>query len=147
MYTQALSLGRPQAAAHQEDPQRLARFQARIDAEERIEPTDWMPAAYRQTLIRQISPLNRSTLLVDIPSSLVDLCLKCPLLFLLLDLRESLGELSDPPERIRDGATRPWNTGSKDATAAIASDNIGSGAVLIPHSLLPWAFLWHVYSP
>jgi ring-1,2-phenylacetyl-CoA epoxidase subunit PaaA len=55
MYTQALSLDRPQSGAHQEDPERLARFQARIDAEERIEPADWMPAAYRQTLIRQIS--------------------------------------------------------------------------------------------
>ena len=33
----------------------MRRFQARIDAEERIEPNDWMPAAYRQTLIRQIS--------------------------------------------------------------------------------------------
>ncbi|MDE0064756.1 MAG: 1,2-phenylacetyl-CoA epoxidase subunit A [Gammaproteobacteria bacterium] len=32
-----------------------ARFQARIDNEERIEPKDWMPDAYRKTLIRQIS--------------------------------------------------------------------------------------------
>lgn len=32
-----------------------ARFQARIDNEERIEPKDWMPDAYRRTLIRQIS--------------------------------------------------------------------------------------------
>jgi ring-1,2-phenylacetyl-CoA epoxidase subunit PaaA len=55
MYTQALSLDRPQGGNAQEDPERLARFQARIDAEQRIEPTDWMPAAYRQTLIRQIS--------------------------------------------------------------------------------------------
>jgi ring-1,2-phenylacetyl-CoA epoxidase subunit PaaA len=55
MYTQALSLDRPQGGPHQDDPERLARFQARIDAEERIEPTDWMPAGYRQTLIRQIS--------------------------------------------------------------------------------------------
>ena len=31
------------------------RFQARIDAEDRIEPKDWMPEAYRKTLIRQIS--------------------------------------------------------------------------------------------
>src|SRR5450756_984233 len=31
------------------------RFQARIDAEGRIEPTDWMPAEYRRTLIRQIA--------------------------------------------------------------------------------------------
>lgn len=32
-----------------------ARFQSRIDDEERIEPKDWMPEAYRKTLIRQIS--------------------------------------------------------------------------------------------
>ena len=31
------------------------RFQGRIDAEQRIEPKDWMPQAYRRTLIRQIS--------------------------------------------------------------------------------------------
>src|ERR1041384_7615914 len=30
-------------------------FQTKIDAEEKIEPNDWMPAAYRRTLIRQIS--------------------------------------------------------------------------------------------
>lgn len=30
-------------------------FQARIDAEEKIEPKDWMPEKYRQNLIRQIS--------------------------------------------------------------------------------------------
>ncbi len=31
------------------------RFQARVDAEEKVEPRDWMPEAYRRTLIRQIS--------------------------------------------------------------------------------------------
>lgn len=30
-------------------------FQQKIDAEEKIEPKDWMPEAYRQNLIRQIS--------------------------------------------------------------------------------------------
>src|SRR5580704_7070221 len=30
-------------------------FQERIDADIRIEPKDWMPEAYRKTLIRQIS--------------------------------------------------------------------------------------------
>jgi ring-1,2-phenylacetyl-CoA epoxidase subunit PaaA len=30
-------------------------FQARIDAEEKIEPRDWMPEAYRKHLIRQVS--------------------------------------------------------------------------------------------
>jgi ring-1,2-phenylacetyl-CoA epoxidase subunit PaaA len=55
MYAQSLSLdksGRPVAA---EDPERLERFQRRIDGEDRIEPMDWMPSAYRHTLIRQIS--------------------------------------------------------------------------------------------
>jgi ring-1,2-phenylacetyl-CoA epoxidase subunit PaaA len=33
----------------------LRRFQARIDAEQRIEPKDWMPEAYRRNLVRQIS--------------------------------------------------------------------------------------------
>ncbi|HEX7719860.1 MAG TPA: 1,2-phenylacetyl-CoA epoxidase subunit PaaA, partial [Woeseiaceae bacterium] len=33
----------------------LARFQARVDAEEKIEAKDWMPADYRKTLVRQIS--------------------------------------------------------------------------------------------
>lgn len=32
-----------------------ARFQAKIDAEQKIEPKDWMPEKYRNNLIRQIS--------------------------------------------------------------------------------------------
>ena len=36
------------------DP-REAEFQALIDADQRIEPRDWMPDAYRKTLIRQIA--------------------------------------------------------------------------------------------
>ena len=31
------------------------RFQATIDADEKVEPRDWMPDGYRQTLIRQIA--------------------------------------------------------------------------------------------
>ena len=31
------------------------KFQAIIDADDKIEPTDWMPEAYRKTLIRQIA--------------------------------------------------------------------------------------------
>ena len=30
-------------------------FQARVDADDRIEPRDWMPAGYRKTLVRQIA--------------------------------------------------------------------------------------------
>ena len=33
----------------------LEAFQKRIDAEQKIEAKDWMPAAYRRTLVRQIS--------------------------------------------------------------------------------------------
>ena len=31
------------------------KFQAYVDAENKVEPKDWMPEKYRQTLIRQIS--------------------------------------------------------------------------------------------
>src|SRR3954464_13363096 len=38
-----------------EDPEKLAAFEARVAADEFIEPKDWMPEAYRRTLTRQIS--------------------------------------------------------------------------------------------
>jgi ring-1,2-phenylacetyl-CoA epoxidase subunit PaaA len=55
MYTQALNVKDTAAPAASEDAGKLARFQAKIDAEEKIEPNDWMPEAYRRTLVRQIS--------------------------------------------------------------------------------------------
>jgi len=57
MYTQGLDqAGKGKATeAVGETAEELAAFQVRIDAEEKIEPKDWMPAAYRRTLIRQIS--------------------------------------------------------------------------------------------
>ena len=69
MYTQGLdAAGRepapPDAAS---DAERAARFQARIDAEEKIEPKDWMPEAYRQTLIRQISQHAHSEIVGMLP--------------------------------------------------------------------------------
>jgi ring-1,2-phenylacetyl-CoA epoxidase subunit PaaA len=42
-------------AVKDEDPERLAEFQRLIDADERIEPRDWMPEEYRRTLVRQIA--------------------------------------------------------------------------------------------
>ena len=54
MYAQALN-AKDLAPVAPEDPEQLAAFQARIDAEEKIEPNDWMPEQYRRTLIRQIS--------------------------------------------------------------------------------------------
>ena len=44
-----------------------ARFQARIDAEEKIEPKDWMPEKYRRTLIRQISQHAHSEIVGMLP--------------------------------------------------------------------------------
>ena len=42
-------------------------FQAKIDAEIRIEPKDWMPEAYRKTLIRQISQHAHSEIVGMLP--------------------------------------------------------------------------------
>lgn len=40
---------------HEEDPVKMAEFQAKIDANITIEPKDWMPEKYRFNLIRQMS--------------------------------------------------------------------------------------------
>jgi ring-1,2-phenylacetyl-CoA epoxidase subunit PaaA len=44
-----------------------ARFQRRVDADEKIEPRDWMPDAYRQTLVRQISQHAHSEIVGMLP--------------------------------------------------------------------------------
>ena len=49
------------------DPAREAAFEARIAADERIEPRDWMPEAYRKTLIRQISQHAHSEIVGMLP--------------------------------------------------------------------------------
>jgi ring-1,2-phenylacetyl-CoA epoxidase subunit PaaA len=45
----------------------LDAFQVRIDAGEKIEPKDWMPAGYRKTLIRQISQHAHSEIVGQLP--------------------------------------------------------------------------------
>jgi len=67
MYTQALNATPEKADRVVEDAELAARFQARIDAEERIEPNDWMPEAYRKTLIRQISQHAHSEIVGMLP--------------------------------------------------------------------------------
>lgn len=42
-------------------------FQQRIDLEQKIEPRDWMPEKYRQTLIRQISQHAHSEIIGMLP--------------------------------------------------------------------------------
>jgi len=57
MYTQGLDQKGQQGDDRKpvESAEQLAAFQARVDAEEKIEAKDWMPEAYRRTLVRQIS--------------------------------------------------------------------------------------------
>lgn len=66
MYTQSLNAGEPRL--HEAgDAEKLAAFQSRIDAEQKIEPNDWMPEAYRRTLVRQISQHAHSEIVGMLP--------------------------------------------------------------------------------
>ena len=70
MYTQGLdSLGRRSAStpASRDTAALEGRFQSKVDADEKIEPKDWMPDAYRQTLIRQISQHAHSEIVGMLP--------------------------------------------------------------------------------
>ena len=53
--------------ATEDPPEKLAAFQARIDAGEKIEPKDWMPEGYRKTLIRQIGQHAHSEIVGQLP--------------------------------------------------------------------------------
>lgn len=64
MYAQALNTV---TEISKDDPGKLAAFQARIDAEEKIEPNDWMPEGYRKTLQRQISQHAHSEIVGMLP--------------------------------------------------------------------------------
>jgi ring-1,2-phenylacetyl-CoA epoxidase subunit PaaA len=64
MYAQALNTV---TEVSKDDPAQLAAFQARIDAEEKIEPNDWMPEGYRKTLVRQISQHAHSEIVGMLP--------------------------------------------------------------------------------
>ncbi len=75
MYTQALDLppapedkGTVRLAHTAPDHAHLqAAFDRRIDADGRIEPQDWMPEAYRKTLVRQISQHAHSEIVGMLP--------------------------------------------------------------------------------
>ena len=55
MYTQGLDQAGKEQQTVAETEENLRAFQQRVDAEEKIEAKDWMPEAYRRTLVRQIS--------------------------------------------------------------------------------------------
>jgi ring-1,2-phenylacetyl-CoA epoxidase subunit PaaA len=68
MYTQGLdSLGKECLQGPADEPALTARFEAKIDRDEKIEPKEWMPDAYRRTLVRQISQHAHSEIVGMLP--------------------------------------------------------------------------------
>ena len=65
MYTTELS--KTATIQSLEDPALLEAFEARVAADEFIEPKDWMPEAYRRTLVRQISQHAHSEIVGMLP--------------------------------------------------------------------------------
>ena len=69
MYTQSLDMpngvAAPDAAGADQSAQ--VRFDSRIAADQKIEPQDWMPEAYRKTLLRQISQHAHSEVIGMLP--------------------------------------------------------------------------------
>src|SRR4028118_1514765 len=65
MYTTELQ--KTQGVQAIEDPGKLAAFEARVAADEFIEPKDWMPEAYRRTLTRHISQHAHSEIVGMLP--------------------------------------------------------------------------------
>ncbi len=55
------------AASREEDPEKLAEFEARIARGEKIEPDDWMPAEYRRQLLRMIEQHAHSEIIGALP--------------------------------------------------------------------------------
>ncbi|KMN35702.1 phenylacetate-CoA oxygenase [Chromobacterium sp. LK1] len=66
MYTQALDQPDISAPTAAPSPRQQA-FDAKLDADEKIEARDWMPEAYRKTLLRQISQHAHSEIVGMLP--------------------------------------------------------------------------------
>ena len=67
MYAQLVETGLNKVRTEQDMSAEEQAFQARIDAGIKIEPKDWMPEAYRKTLIRQISQHAHSEIVGQLP--------------------------------------------------------------------------------
>jgi ring-1,2-phenylacetyl-CoA epoxidase subunit PaaA len=67
MYAQMVKTGLNQVKAPAEMSPEERAFQDRIDAGIKIEPKEWMPEAYRKTLIRQISQHAHSEIVGQLP--------------------------------------------------------------------------------
>jgi ring-1,2-phenylacetyl-CoA epoxidase subunit PaaA len=68
MYTTELAnADKTPVPLNRDAPELLAAFEARVAADEFIEPKDWMPDAYRKTLVRQISQHAHSEIVGMLP--------------------------------------------------------------------------------
>jgi ring-1,2-phenylacetyl-CoA epoxidase subunit PaaA len=67
MYAQMVKTGVTSVAEREQMSPEEREFQDRIDADIRVEPKDWMPEAYRKTLIRQISQHGHSEIVGMLP--------------------------------------------------------------------------------
>jgi ring-1,2-phenylacetyl-CoA epoxidase subunit PaaA len=67
MYAQMVETGVKSVKSSTEMSSEEQAFQARIDADIKIEPKNWMPEAYRKTLIRQISQHAHSEIVGMLP--------------------------------------------------------------------------------
>ena len=67
MYSQLVDTGSERPLSDEELSAKEREFQGKIDADVKIEPRDWMPDRYRQTLIRQISQHAHSEIVGMLP--------------------------------------------------------------------------------
>jgi len=67
MYAQLVETGLKKVQSFDEMSEQEQAFQARIDAGVKIEAKDWMPDAYRKTLVRQISQHAHSEIVGQLP--------------------------------------------------------------------------------
>jgi len=67
MYAQMVDTGLKKVQTSEDMSAEEQAFQARVDAGVRIEPKDWMPEAYRKTLVRQISQHAHSEIVGQLP--------------------------------------------------------------------------------
>jgi ring-1,2-phenylacetyl-CoA epoxidase subunit PaaA len=67
MYAQMVDTGLKKVQSVEDMSEQEQAFQARVDAGVKIEPKDWMPEAYRKTLIRQISQHAHSEIVGQLP--------------------------------------------------------------------------------
>ena len=67
MYAQMVTTDAARVRSLEEMDPRERAFQERIDAGQKIEPKEWMPEAYRKTLVRQISQHAHSEIVGQLP--------------------------------------------------------------------------------